>query len=137
MSESNIIHKHSAICALPNEVVVHSAAYLPLPSRALLAVSQYCSPEAAQAIIAQTKWESLDFGLLDTETASKLTDDVLASIPNQINARDNLKTLKLTGCTGIDGSGVNPLRNSTVLQELDLDVIPGKKKSPETMRRYP
>ena len=122
MPVSNTTHKHgtSILNLLPNEVIVHSAAFLSTPSRALLAVSQCCSSQATQAIIEQFKWDTLDFGLLGKEAASKMTDGDLVSILNLINARDNLKTLKITGCSGIIGSGFNPLRNSTVLEEIDL-----------------
>ena len=71
-------------------------------------------------MIAQYEWDTLDFGVLAAETASKLTDDDLAKILTLIKAKDNLKTLKLTGCAGIVGSGLKPLSKSTVLQEMDL-----------------
>jgi hypothetical protein len=120
MPESDRIRKRSTFCTLSDEVVAHSAAYLSPPSQALFAISQCCTPQATQLIVAHTEWGTLDFGLLEAETASKLTDDDLAQILNLIKARDNLKTLKLTGCVGILGHGLKPLSNSTVLEEMDL-----------------
>lgn len=120
MSESNRIRKRSTILTLPDEVIVHDSSYLSTPSRALFAISQCCNPKATQLMIAQYEWDTLDFGALAAETASKLTDDDLAKILTLIKAKDNLKTLKLTGCAGIVGSGLKPLSKSTVLQEMDL-----------------
>ena len=39
------------------------------------------------------------------------------------NAKVTLKTMKLTGCTRITGIGLEPLRGSTVLQQLDLSLV--------------
>jgi len=89
MPESNRIRKRSTICTLSDEVVAHSVAYLSPPSQALFAISQCCTPQATQLIVAYTEWGTLDFGLLEAEIASKITDNDLAQILNLIKARDS------------------------------------------------
>ena len=123
MPESNRIRKRPTIRTLPDEVVAHASAYLSPPSQALFAISQCCTPQATQLTVTQAKWDTLNFGLLEKRTASKLTDDDLAKILNLTNAKDALKILKLTGCAGIVGSGLKPLMNSTTLEEIDLRLI--------------
>ena len=40
-----------------------------------------------------------------------------------IDAKNNLKRLNLTHCFGIVGTGLEPLRGSTVLEKLDLGLV--------------
>ena len=72
----------------------------------------------------------MDFEDIDKELANKLTDDDVYAILKCINARDVLKRLKLCGCTNITGLGLNPLRGSVVLEQIDLSLV-GKHENPE------
>ena len=49
-----------------------------------------------------------------------MSDDDLKNVLVVIDAKNNLKTLKLTGCGGILGLGLKPLKRSTVLERIDL-----------------
>ena len=66
------------------------------------------------------RWEVLDFSDLDTLLSKRLMDDDVCAVLACINAKDNLKTLKLQGCVNIRGYGLEPLRGSTVLEQVDL-----------------
>jgi len=55
--------------------------------------------------------------------AIKLTDDDIGAILACINARQVLTTLKLTGCVNITGNGLEPLRGSVVLEQIDLSLV--------------
>jgi len=124
--QQNIQHPkcgRSSIGFIPEEVWAHTASFLTLPSRALLAISDCCNPQATQLVIAQSSWDTLDFGALEFEVASKLTDDNLASILLHIDARTNVKTLKLDGCMSIFGYGLEPLRRASGIEEIDLSVL--------------
>jgi len=126
---------------LPNTLLADVAAFLPDPSRALFALAMTAPtsswrhsrwkrpPSVASAAIlsSTTKWESLDFGNIENILAGKLTDDDVCGILSCINAK--LKTLKLTGCVNITGSGLEPLRGSLVLQQIDLSLV-GQHKCP-------
>ena len=64
--------------------------------------------------------DTLDFGEISSILASKLTDDDIASILVSIDAKNTLKVLKLIGCDNISGAGLEPLRGSSVLEQIDL-----------------
>ena len=75
------------------------------------------------AILSAQRWDILDFEDVHKELANKLTDDDLYAILTCINARDVLKRLKLCGCINITGLGLNPLRGSVVLEQLDICLV--------------
>ena len=68
------------------------------------------------------QWTILDFGIFEEITVGlgRLSDEDLGSILTCIGARDSLKTLKLRNNHGIDGSGLEPLKHSTTLMQIDL-----------------
>jgi len=121
------------ISNLPIGFIVDVSAYLPKPSRAILAAA-FTSSSLLQnnndlihrlspistAIISAQSWNILDFEDVERELANKLTDDDIYAILTCINAHDMLKRLKLRGCTNITGIGLNPLRGSAVLKQIDL-----------------
>uniref|UniRef100_A0A7S1VIZ4 Uncharacterized protein n=1 Tax=Grammatophora oceanica TaxID=210454 RepID=A0A7S1VIZ4_9STRA len=65
-------------------------------------------------------WEILDFADISRSLASKLTDDDIGAILVCIQAKQNLKVLKLTHCYNFIGHGLEPLRSSTTFEELDM-----------------
>lgn len=72
---------------------------------------------------------TLDFEDIEKDLAAGLTDDDLGAILLCINAKNTLKILKLTGCINIIGNGLEPLRGSIVLQQIDLSLV-GRHESP-------
>ena len=68
-------------------------------------------------------WEILDFVDIPKALASRLTDGDLAAILLCIDAKNNLNRLNLTHCFGIVGQGLEPLRESKVLEKLDLGLV--------------
>ena len=65
-------------------------------------------------------WQVIDFGSVSKEMASKLTDDQLKKLLVKCRAKEVTTILKLTGCVGLTGKGLEPLRGSIVLREIDL-----------------
>ena len=65
----------------------------------------------------------LDFGAIEKSLAAKITDDVLKSILTCIDANTKLRKLKLAGCVNITGAGLDPLRGSAVLEQIDLSLV--------------
>ena len=126
------------ISKLPVGILVNISAYLAKPSRAILAVafsapsssssllssSSSSSSNVSKAIVSSTQWDALDFQDIEENLANKLTDDDMHAILNFINAQDVLKKLKLTGCINIEGRGLNSLRNSSVLEQIDISLAP-------------
>ena len=79
---------------------------------------------ASKLIISSYTWESIDFsefgGANYKWLGRNLTDDAVAGVLACINARKNLKTLKITSCVNISGRGLQFLSGSLVLQNIDL-----------------
>jgi len=80
--------------------------------------------DQTKVILASQKWEYLDFGELNNEEERsvylRIKEDDIAGVLACINARNNLKTLKITGCVKITGRGLQQLYGSVVLKEIDL-----------------
>ena len=132
------------ITDLPDNAIAHAASYLSKPSRAIFAVAltpqttldckpklDCCKrPSAANAsdmnhILTSSPelWETLDFADIDKSLAEKLNDKDIYDILTAIGACTNTKCLKITGCVNILGGGLNPLRGSTVLEQIDLSCV--------------
>ena len=75
-------------------------------------------------------WEEIDFADVGSSLAKRLTDDDIAGVLACVNSIHKVKTLKLTGCVNITGRGLEPLRGSAVLQQLDLSLV-GKFEDPK------
>ena len=120
---------------LPNGVLTHAASYLALPSRPLFAVAlsdqnaSTASNERNTAIVDHEEWSTLDFGDIEKDLVTRLTDGDISSILICIDAVNKLKTLKLTNCLHITGAGLEPLRGSTMIKQIDLSLV-GKNESP-------
>ena len=106
--------------------MVSIASYLPTSSLALFAVALTAPSEAwlsdtSKAIISasQDSWETLDFSDFG-DVANKLSDDDLRALLVCIDAKNKVKTLRLGSCTLLVGHGLEPLRGSTVLKDIDL-----------------
>ncbi|KAL7539461.1 hypothetical protein ACHAXR_009305, partial [Thalassiosira sp. AJA248-18] len=132
------------ITALPESVLEHLSAYLSKPSRAMFAVAMTAPSEswaksncerqpssASKAIISSSseKWDHLDFLDIEKGLARGLSDNDLCGILVCIDAVSKLKRLKLTGCVNITGHGLEPLSDSTVLEQIDLSLV-GQHKTP-------
>ena len=88
--------------------------------------------ETSNAIIISTAdddgWDVLDFDDIEKSLANNLTDDHIDEILRSINAVNNLKVLKLAGCTKITGSGLEILRSAAALEQIDMSLV-GKHES--------
>lgn len=62
----------------------------------------------------------IDFGTAISQVSSLLTDEQLEAILLHCRSRDRCRVLKLTGCTRVSGTGLEPLRGSRMLREIDL-----------------
>jgi hypothetical protein len=69
------------------------------------------------------RFEKFDFGHYQKECwPNKLNDIDLKAILICIDAKNNTKSLKLTGCPNISGRGMEPLMGCTVLERIDLNM---------------
>jgi len=129
---ANTLH----ISDLPIGFIADVSAYLPKPSRAILAVALSAPSTSWQnddlihrlspiskAIVSASQWDILDFEDINKALANKLTDDHLDAILKCVNAHDVLKVLKLTGCFSIEGHCLHPLRGSSSLEQIDISIF--------------
>ena len=145
---SNSINKRRRTAAdtlhisdLPVGFIVNVAEYLPKPSRAILAATLSAPSSSwksdlihrpssfSAAILSASQWNILDFEDVEKELANKLTDEDICVVLKYMNARDVLKKLKLCGCINITGHGLNPLKGSVVLEQIDISLA-GKYNDP-------
>eukprot|EP00986_Skeletonema_menzelii_P003544 scaffold1105_cov93-Skeletonema_menzelii.AAC.5 len=126
----------SCLSDLPSVVLAHVAKYLGAPSRALFSAAlsdknaavSTVSSERNSAIVGND-WSTLDFGDIEHSLAERLTDKHISSVLSCIDAVNELKTLKLTNCLNITGAGLEPLRGSTIIEQIDLSLV-GKNCNP-------
>ena len=138
-----IIASPSKIYDLPIEPLSHVASFLPLPSRALFAMSlatahfsdNDISPTTfSREIIAAEGWETtLDFGSMEKDLAAKLRDEDVDAILRCIDAVNKVKILRLTNCINISGVGLEPLRGSEIIEKIDLTLVDDR----EVQRLHP
>ncbi|KAL7526135.1 hypothetical protein ACHAWF_001642 [Thalassiosira exigua] len=69
-------------------------------------------------------WDILFLNDLEKSLLNKLTDGDIGAMLACINAKENLRWLRLTYCTNITGSGLAPLWGSTRLSTIDLTLKP-------------
>ena len=118
------------ITDLPDGILVGIASYLAKPSVALFAiVNSRPSTQASNAIISSIDWSVLDFGDIEKGLAAKLSDNDIEKVLESIGAVNNLQILKLAGCVNITGSGLDMLRSSIAIQQIDMSLV-GKHEAP-------
>eukprot|EP00984_Skeletonema_dohrnii_P007858 scaffold2901_cov91-Skeletonema_dohrnii-CCMP3373.AAC.2 len=114
---------------LPSGVLTHVANYLALPSRALFAAAltthqnTAASDERNTAIVGN-EWTTLDFGDIEEDLAVRLSDGDISAVLICIDAANRVKKLKLTNITGV---GLEPLRGSTTIEQIDLSLFYDRK----------
>eukprot|EP00985_Skeletonema_marinoi_P006094 scaffold2645_cov96-Skeletonema_marinoi.AAC.1 len=67
--------------------------------------------------------ETLDFEDIEEDLAIKLSDGDISAVLTCIDAVNRLKTLKLTNCINIIGVGLEPLRGSSIIEQIDLSLV--------------
>mmetsp|Transcript_21231 Transcript_21231/g.31712 ORF Transcript_21231/g.31712 Transcript_21231/m.31712 type:complete len:313 (+) Transcript_21231:72-1010(+) len=106
---------------LPTGALAHVSSFLPSPSRALFAVA-INSRDSSSAVVGN-QWDVLDFGEIEKDLAAKISDDDIRGVLLSIDAVTNLKRLRLSNCINISGAGLEPLRGSTIIQQIDLSLV--------------
>jgi len=117
----------TCLSELPAEPLSYVANFLATPSRALFAValderSDSLRNERSYAI-AGNQWDVLDFGEIEKELTVKLTDDHIERVLQCIDAVNKVKRLKLTNCANITDAGLDPLRGSSIIEQIHLSLF--------------
>ncbi|KAL7523397.1 hypothetical protein ACHAXR_000159, partial [Thalassiosira sp. AJA248-18] len=77
----------------------------------------------SKVVMGQYDISDLDFMDIPKSARAKLTDGEIGGVFVCIGAVDNLKSLKLTHCFGVSGTGLRPLCSSVVLERIDLCLV--------------
>eukprot|EP00986_Skeletonema_menzelii_P008188 scaffold3381_cov144-Skeletonema_menzelii.AAC.3 len=119
---------------LPSGILAHAASFLAAPSKALFAIAldknSVAVPNERSSAIVGNQWDILDFREMEKDLAAKLTDSDIERVLQCIDAVNNLKRLKLTNCTKITGTCLEPLRGSLIIEQIDLSLV-GEHQSPD------
>jgi len=113
---------------LPSGILTHVVSYLAFPSRAIFAatlvtdINAACANERNSAIVGDG-WDILNFGQIEKDLVSKLTDGDIEKVLQCIDAVQKVQKLKLTNCINITGAGLEPLRGSTIIEQIDLSLV--------------
>eukprot|EP00984_Skeletonema_dohrnii_P005621 scaffold1983_cov84-Skeletonema_dohrnii-CCMP3373.AAC.1 len=112
---------------LPSGILAHAASFLAAPSKALFAIAldenSDASPNERSSAIVGNQWATLDFGEIEKELAAKLNDDNIEKVLLCIDAVNRVKRLMLTNCFNITGAGLEPLRGSLIIEQIDLSLV--------------
>lgn len=122
-SESSQQRSMICIADLPTGALAQVSSFLPSLSRAILAVSlNYLDVDSSSAIVGG-QWDALDFGHIEKELASKISDHDIRGVLLCIDAVNTVKKLRLTNCINITGVGLEPLRGSAIIEQIDLSLV--------------
>ena len=81
------------------------------------------SPNERSSAIVGSQCDTLDFGDIEKELSVKLKDDDIEKVLLCIDAVNKVKRLKLTSCVNITGAGLEPLRGSLIIEQIDLSLF--------------
>ena len=119
------------ITHLSDELLVSISSYLPETSVALFAsvfstsdITTTTPSTTSLAIVSSciSNWEVIDFLDIDRELRMRLSDDDIGGLLFCIDAVHKVRRLKLTHCFQITGKGLDHIRNSVVLEQIDLSL---------------
>ena len=152
ISPSGINDGVNTICNLPDSLVSYIGSYISIPSRALFASALTPStfswrgydwnnidPSKEDPIhikivsdynlLGGGSFKTVDFSEVEKELVAKLNDEHLCTMLVCFDAKSTVKVLKLVGCLNIIGWGLEPLRGSRIIRQLDLSLV-GRFESP-------
>lgn len=104
---------------LPVEIIACVVKMLDLPCRVKLAS---CNQTLQQRVYRDCTgaWSWVTFSGLPAAARDRFSDVDLSRLLTRINAREVTVDISLKSCTGINGSGIEPLRHSRVLESICL-----------------
>ena len=124
------------IADLPDALLSTVAEYLSTTSTALFSAAfssqDFTKEPSARSLAivsslretsADDPWDVVDFLDVEKSLRVKLTDDDIGGMLKCIDATNKLRVLKLTHCFNVSGRGLEPLRGSAALEQLDLSLV--------------
>jgi hypothetical protein len=113
---------------VPVEALQHVASFLAAPSQVMFGLHVAAAEDKllnkrSFAIAEEQSWDILDFGEIEKEVASRLSDDDIKAVLWCIDAGNKVKRLRLTNCVNFTGSGLEPLNGSEVIEQIDMSLV--------------
>lgn len=110
----------SPIQQAPTGLLRNMVEFLNLGDRMRLA---RCSTSMLRKITKETPslWTSISFATSPGMQRAKLTDDMVSSLLTRVNAHQVTKSVDLTNCARFEGTALEPLRGSRVLERISID----------------
>jgi hypothetical protein len=114
---------------LPAEALKQVTSYLAAPSHVLFAAAlsnASSDDERNSSVVLGGDGEQLsilDFGMIEAALAAKLSDNDVRAALLSIDAVNNVKKIKLTNCMNVTGAGLEPLRGSLMIEQIDLSLV--------------
>ena len=130
---------------LPNETLTKIAGYLTFPSQSLVAVALTAESAKFRMITDESQilkvskeivtssiisssddWDTVDFGDIESSLAARLSDDDIESIfvgLLRCVLDHRVRSVFFTGCTGVKGQCIRPLRYFSNLLQVDLSLV--------------
>jgi hypothetical protein len=117
-SSTSSFSNQFVLMEIPDDVTRCLLTSLSLPSLVKLSV---CSKSLAESVFSRSYlWQKIDLSKLSYYQCNALTDRSLHRLLDAINAKGVTKALSIGCCNNIQGFGLEPLRGSQVIEELDL-----------------
>jgi hypothetical protein len=105
--------------SLPRHVLVNSVlAYLDLYSLIKFSCASRACRDVVFLDVPKSRWREID-----VSGNLRITDEQLRVFLENIDPRGNTRVLSLAGCVNVKGMGLDPLRGSTVMEDIDLHVL--------------
>ena len=128
-SDGSLRVDNSTICLadIPTEQLKHIASFLSATSQAIFGLAVAAAKDKIlnknSFAIVGDQWDSLDFEEIEKELTARLTDDDIKAVLWCIDAANKVKRLSLAHCVNITGAGLQPLLGSTVIEQIDVQII--------------
>jgi len=124
-TKSISVNKNGLFDQLPDLVKKLVVSYIPKVSRAVLASSL----KGRLSFLFNEIWDTIDFNDMEQSVASRLTDEDIQNILVVTDSANCLKRINLANLTQITGSGLSILYGSSVLEHIDLSLVPEHHKA--------
>lgn len=110
------------VIPLPEDIV--QVSIMPFVDLHSLVRFSNCSKQCGNIVFHDSppeRWREIQF--CDGAKSCTINDSQLKILLSKINARENTRVLSLIGCPNIKGTGLEPLSQSEVLEDIDLRVV--------------
>jgi hypothetical protein len=105
--------------SLPRHVLVDTVlAYLDTYALIRFSCTSRACWDVVHRDVSKSRWREVDLS-----GNRRINDEQLRAFLTNIDARTNTKVLSIVGCMNVNGTGLESLRGSTIMEDIDLRVM--------------